>query len=356
MTTDYSTNPILPKISIIMPVYNSGEYLKTAVDSILSQSLKEIELILVDDGSTDGSSERCDEYARQDNRVVVIHQKNSGICNARNTALKIARGEYIGFSDHDDEFLPGVWEKCIQTIEQYHSPDMIKFGKLYVFVNEKNETYRTLRMTLQNNTYSKHEISQNYLQLRALNLFRFVWDGLYKRKIIEENNIRFDTYFTHGGEDHDFCNIYSRYIDNIVTIEEEFYIHYLRKNFSTSSKKVQNANTLYYEVESNRLYETLQYLGYDIEKNKAIYWNQFFETCVLPVISYHFKNGLSKKGIFEIVKQFNHSKMQLNGRNISLNDLFKQSKKVGLLTYCYLHRYSKILYLLIYLRYKLIKS
>ena len=64
------------KVSVIMPVYNSGEYLKTAVESILNQSLKEIELILVDDGSTDGSSERCDEYAAKDSRVVVIHQKN----------------------------------------------------------------------------------------------------------------------------------------------------------------------------------------------------------------------------------------------------------------------------------------
>lgn len=83
------------KVSVIMPVYNSGEYLKTAVYSILSQSLKEIELILVDDGSTDGSSERCDEYAAKDSRVVVIHQKNGGICNARNAALKIARGNIL---------------------------------------------------------------------------------------------------------------------------------------------------------------------------------------------------------------------------------------------------------------------
>ena len=67
-----------------MPVYNSGKYLKTAVESILNQSLKEFELILVDDGSIDGSSERCDEYARKDERIVVIHQKNGGICAARN--------------------------------------------------------------------------------------------------------------------------------------------------------------------------------------------------------------------------------------------------------------------------------
>ena len=116
------------KVSVIMPVYNSGEYLQTAVDSILSQSLKDIELILVDDGSTDGSSEKCDEYAKKDKRVVVIHQRNGGICNARNAALKIARGEYIGFSDHDDEYVPGYLEHAYREAME-HDADLVKVGK-----------------------------------------------------------------------------------------------------------------------------------------------------------------------------------------------------------------------------------
>ena len=111
-----------------MPVYNSGEYLKTAVDSILGQSFRDIELILVDDGSTDGSSEHCDEYARKDDRVKVIHQKNRGICNARNAALKIAKGEYIGFSDHDDEYLPGFLENAYKEAVA-NNADLVKVGK-----------------------------------------------------------------------------------------------------------------------------------------------------------------------------------------------------------------------------------
>ena len=130
------------KVSVIMPVYNSGEYLKTAVESILNQSLKEIELILVDDGSTDGSSERCDEYAAKDSRVVVIHQKNGGICNARNVALKIARGEYIGFSDHDDEYLPGLLENAYNRNKyEYYS----------IYHIEKKETHDKYSAT-----YSKY--------------------------------------------------------------------------------------------------------------------------------------------------------------------------------------------------------
>ena len=86
-----------------MPVYNSKKFLEKAICSVLNQSLKEIELILVDDGSSDGSSEICDEFAQKDNRVIVIHQKNKGICGARNIGLKNAQGDYIMFIDNDDE-------------------------------------------------------------------------------------------------------------------------------------------------------------------------------------------------------------------------------------------------------------
>ena len=91
------------KISVIMPVFNSGKYLETAINSVLSQTLNEIELFLIDDGSIDGSSELCDNFALKDKRVKVIHQKNAGICKVRNVALNMTHGEYIAFIDHDDE-------------------------------------------------------------------------------------------------------------------------------------------------------------------------------------------------------------------------------------------------------------
>ena len=80
------------KVSVIMPVYNSKEYMEEAINSILIQSMKEFELILVDDGSTDGSSEVCDAFAEKDARVNVIHKKNGGICSARNAGLAVATG------------------------------------------------------------------------------------------------------------------------------------------------------------------------------------------------------------------------------------------------------------------------
>ena len=101
-----------PQISIIVPVYNSEKYLGACIDSILSQSFRDIELILVDDGSRDSSPRICDDYAQKDGRVKVIHKANGGVSAARNDGLDIAKGEYVTFIDSDDwverEFLSTI--------------------------------------------------------------------------------------------------------------------------------------------------------------------------------------------------------------------------------------------------------
>lgn len=97
-------------VSVIVPVYNVSSYLKQCVDSILSQSYKKLEIILVDDGSTDNSGMICDDYAKIDQRVKAIHKKNGGLSDARNVALDICRGDYISFVDSDDYLSPYFYE------------------------------------------------------------------------------------------------------------------------------------------------------------------------------------------------------------------------------------------------------
>lgn len=120
-------------ISVIVPVYNAEKYLKTCADSILSQSHKELELILVDDGSSDKSPQICDNIASKDDRVKVCHQKNSGVSGARNKGMELATGEYIAFVDNDDILPPNSLETFLNVLGE-DSPLLVQ-GNVFVTNN-----------------------------------------------------------------------------------------------------------------------------------------------------------------------------------------------------------------------------
>lgn len=108
-----------PLVSIIIPVYNAKEYLRRCVDSVLNQEFRNFELILANDGSTDGSGAICDDYRSRDSRVHVIHKENTGVSDTRNRALLLARGVYIQFIDSDDWITPEATHLLIRSMEQY---------------------------------------------------------------------------------------------------------------------------------------------------------------------------------------------------------------------------------------------
>lgn len=106
-------------LSVIVPVYQAAEYLDCCVESILAQTFSDLELILVDDGSTDGSAARCDRWAAADSRVRVIHRENGGVSAARNMGLDAARGEYVAFVDSDDWVEPQMYENLLAAAREY---------------------------------------------------------------------------------------------------------------------------------------------------------------------------------------------------------------------------------------------
>lgn len=111
----------MSELSIIVPVYNKTEYLDVCIESILSQSMTNFELILVNDGSTDDSGKKCDEFAKKDTRIIVIHQVNKGVSSARNAGLAVAKGQYIGFVDADDVLNTKMYEVLITNIKKHHA-------------------------------------------------------------------------------------------------------------------------------------------------------------------------------------------------------------------------------------------
>ena len=109
----------MPQVSVIVPVYKAERYLQRCVDSLVRQTLRDIEIILVDDGSPDGCPALCDQLASEDSRIRVVHKENGGLSSARNAGLCVATGKYVGFVDSDDDVELDMYEKLVQKAEQY---------------------------------------------------------------------------------------------------------------------------------------------------------------------------------------------------------------------------------------------
>lgn len=164
-------------ISVIVPVFNNERYLKRCLDSIIGQSLSNIEIILIDDGSTDKSGKICDMYAVTDKRVKVIHQKNAGVSAARNTGISIAVGEYIGFVDSDDWIEKQMYEKMFFEAKRSNS-DVVMCDATTVF--EKGRTQSDTIIQLSENLIL--EKSDFYPSL-LLEMAGSVWRCIYSKRV-----------------------------------------------------------------------------------------------------------------------------------------------------------------------------
>ena len=224
-----------PKISIIMPVYNSKNYIDAAINSVLKQTYKHYELIIVDDGSTDGSSEICDTYSDFYN-VRVFHKPNGGVCSARNLGINVALGEYICFIDNDDEYEPEYCEKLIKIAEETDA-DVVKCGRKNIVVNiEGKVLFENCKSVEKNNNYSLDEFKDNYIEIKKTEIFCSVWNGLYKLEKVKTLGVFFDENIKNGNEDLIFNYKLLRKCETISIISEVLYKHYYRNGHSTSLK------------------------------------------------------------------------------------------------------------------------
>lgn len=171
-------------ISVIVPVYNSGPYLKQCLNSILEQSCKDIEVICVNDGSSDDSQQILTEAAQQDVRIKILSQRNSGVSSARNAGLNIARGKYITFVDSDDELEPDMYEVLLNLAEKYHA-DVAHCGykKIHLDGSAKN-VCGTEELLIQDG------IEASKCLLSGEHFTGGLWNKLYRAELVQ--NTRFD--------------------------------------------------------------------------------------------------------------------------------------------------------------------
>lgn len=173
-------------ISVIVPIYNVEEYLPACIKSILNQTFKDLEILLIDDGSTDNSGKICDEYAQKDKRCIVIHQSNKGISEARNTGLDNAKGEYISFIDGDDYIHPHMLEILYNEIRKGdYDFSMLLYKRLWKYQKPQDAI---LTYTIQ--SLSQEQLMKSLFNKSPLSIglqesyFQAVWNKLYNSRVI----------------------------------------------------------------------------------------------------------------------------------------------------------------------------
>ena len=301
------------KISVIVPVYNAEQYLKICLNSILNQTLRDVEVILIDDCSADNSGKICDEFAAIDSRVTVIHKENEGAAAARNAGLLMATGEYIGFVDADDWIEQDMYEVMFANAQELCSD--------VVFCNYVTELSTATNKVDVNsgkqNIYRKSEIQKKFLpyffgyeyseivNYKSYCSFAdynsYIWLCIYKRKVIQKAQITFPSERIYFNEDNLF-NLNFIYNTNTITHVDKYFYHY-RFNQSSFTKTFNDK----YLVNKLNKYE---YLLSFIEKNN---------------LEDDFQNRLKIKICIETINIINY---YVNSNSLTIKNKYKNIKMI----------------------------
>lgn len=226
-----------PAVSIIVPVYNAARSLFRCVDSVLEQKFSDFELLLVDDGSSDGSADACDAYARADDRVRVFHQKNSGVSAARNLALGAASGEFVQFLDSDDWLSPDATGLLVDAARDSGCGMVI--SDFYRVVGERRARKGDIR---RGGALTLAEFSEQMIEKPADFYYGVLWNKLYRRDIIEAHGLRMDPAIS-WCEDFMFNLEYLRHIRGVFVLRVPVY-YYVRTKGSLVARSSGLAGTI----------------------------------------------------------------------------------------------------------------
>jgi glycosyltransferase involved in cell wall biosynthesis len=301
----------MPKLSVIIPIYNAEEYLHECIDSAINQTLKDIEIILVDDGATDTSPKICDEYAKKDNRVRVIHKENGGVCDARNVGMKAVTAEYFTFLESDD-WLP--LDACEKLWAQHkeHDADFVLGG--YYKVSSNGTSVKkplNVKHKVYDNETIKTDLMESILGLVGErlktpgNVDSLLTDTakLYKTSIARDNGIYWISRKEIYSDCLDYILRYAFFCKRAVYFDEPIY--YYRRTNTGSQTAGYRKNTL-----------KLWLIQFDsmknfIMNNKLDYlWNAFYSrVCfsIIPIGGNAYRTGNRQAGMKEIKEALDQS-------------------------------------------------
>lgn len=300
---------MIPKISIIVPIYNVEKYLRRCVNSILEQEFEEFELILVNDGSPDNCGEICNEYSLIDNRVKVIHKKNGGLSSARNAGLNIARGEFVGFVDSDDWINIKMYKILYELCIKYNcdiSECCYKKTNKYVSVIEDDKEYDI-------------KVLNNIEALEAMYKDEFygstvTWNKLYKKSLF--HNIS----FPEGKLNEDQFTTHKLYYESksIVCINRQLYYYYQSEQSIMRSKFSMKKLDAIEALEETRSFFKTKHL------DDLVLWHDTLYSFILIKYYYILKN--EGRQYDHIRKKIKHKYKKLSYEFLNNPNINKKSK------------------------------
>lgn len=224
----------VPEVSVIMPVYNAADYIEAAVASVLCQTFADFELIAVDDGSTDGSGDKVAAAAARDSRIRVARKENGGASAARNFGLRLARGEFVAFIDHDDCYLPDFLEKLVSAMRSTGA-DMARCGRITIRedggVLQVDAAFHGRNEFLDNAAFAGR-----YYEFRGNRTFlNAAWSGMYRWESVLSFGVSFPEGLRHGGEDIAFNRRMFAAGADVAVVTDILYVHYIRAGQSVSA-------------------------------------------------------------------------------------------------------------------------
>jgi glycosyltransferase involved in cell wall biosynthesis len=291
-------------VSIIVPVYNCANYLNQCIDSILSQSYTNMEVLLIDDGSIDRSGQICDEYAKKNKRIRVFHKENTGVSDTRNYGILKASGDLLQFVDSDDWITKTMTKDLVESMKCNDS-DMVVCGYIRItkYMKRKDKIWD------KQGVYTNKDYVKNVLNDPTGYYYGVIWNKLYKSSIIRNHHLQFISNLNLG-EDFAFNLQYLRYVKTISTIEKRLYVYNYINDGSLS-----RYNKITLEIQRNELNnreilfeeykKTFSQLGLYERYEKKIYqyWLCYYYSNIHPIIERNSKEDTAGmkhfKGILE---------------------------------------------------------
>ena len=309
------------RFSIIVPVYNVEKYLHRCVDSLIKQTYKNIEIILVNDGSTDSSGSICDDFKSKDSRINVIHQKNQGVAETRNSGLKIAQGEYIVFVDSDDTIELNSCEVFNDFIEVNENLDILCGG---ANILEKNRIYNYKFI---NNEKENIMSGLEFLKLQLENknkVYHSSWIIVFRRMLLTDNELSFNKEYL-VGEDEPFNTKALFYAKRVIITGFTHYNYYRRLSSLANTNSLKKINSMIlmcqeFEEEINKLDDT---------RLKKLLYNEFLTRYIK---------------LFAAIDRFNPNDKQIFKKVITLKHALTLFNKIKVIFF----RTCPVIYKLVY--------